>query len=76
MPDDPHSGPCVEQQRLIEVVQQHLIRIAELSRATADAMASRNDDLIAELDRQVEREIGEKERALGALRQHRKDHGC
>ena len=68
--------PCLEQQRLMEIVQQHLIRIADLSRATADAVGHRNENLVRELDRQIEREIGAKERALGALRQHREEHGC
>jgi hypothetical protein len=73
---DPSSLPCAEQQRLISEVQRHLHRISELSRATADAVESRNENLTRELDRAVEEEIGNKERALGALRQHRKDHGC
>jgi hypothetical protein len=73
MPDSP---PCTEQQRLIEEVQMHLLRISELSRAMADAVANRNENLTRELDKEAEREIGEKERALGALRQHRKEHGC
>ena len=68
--------PCNQQQRLIETVQAHLMRIAELSRATADALARRDEDLAGDLDKQVETEVGAKERALGALRQHRREHGC
>ena len=68
--------PCLEQQRLMEIVQDHLIRIADLSRATADAVGNRNENLTLELDSEVEKEIGAKERALGALRQHREEHGC
>jgi hypothetical protein len=60
----------------MEQVQHHLLRIAELSRAMADAVANRNENLTRELDKQVEKDIGAKERALGALRQHRADHGC
>jgi len=67
---------CPQQQRLIDEVQRHLLRIAELSRATAEAVAHRNENLVRELDKQVELAMGEKERALGALRQHRDDHGC
>jgi hypothetical protein len=46
------SGPrrCPEQQRLIEAVQVHLIQIAELSRATAEAVAGPSENLVAELD--------------------------
>jgi hypothetical protein len=67
---------CSEQQRLIDEVLDHLLLIAELSRDTADAVANRNENLTHELDKAVEREIGKKERALGALRQHREEHGC
>ena len=67
---------CLEQQRLIERVQAHLIRIAELSRATSDALANRNENMARAFDKEVETELGANERALGALRQHRKEHGC
>ncbi len=67
---------CPEQKRLVEVVQQHLIRIAALSRAMAKAMSNRNENLTRELDKEIENEIGAKQRALGALRQHREEHGC
>jgi hypothetical protein len=67
---------CPEGQRLMERVQRHLISIAELSHAAAEAVAARNDNLVREIDDQVEHELGAKERALGALRQHREEHGC
>jgi hypothetical protein len=73
---DPTPAACRQQQELIDKVQEHLIRIADLSRATAEAVAHRNEHMTRELDREVEEEIGKKERALGALRQHRADHGC
>jgi hypothetical protein len=47
MPDAPRS--CPEQQRLMEKVQQHLTRIAELSHAAADAVANRNENLVRDL---------------------------
>ncbi len=72
----PSQPACPQQQKLIGEVQKHLIRIAELSRAAADAVANGNENLTRELDKQVEAEIGKKERARGRLRQHREDHGC
>jgi hypothetical protein len=63
-------------QELMDRVQQHLHRIAELSRDTAEAVRNRNENLTRELDKLVENEIGAKERALGAMRQHRDEHGC
>jgi hypothetical protein len=68
--------PCPRQQELIEDVQNHLIRISELARATSEALAHGNTGLASELDKEVEVELGVKERAMGALHQHRKEHGC
>jgi hypothetical protein len=73
-PDAPSF--CPEQVRLMVKVQQHLMRIAELSHAAADAAANRNENLVREIDKQIENELGANERALGALHQHRKEHGC
>jgi hypothetical protein len=44
----------------MENVSRHLLRIAELSRVTADAVADRNDHLVVELDKQFEEELGRK----------------
>jgi hypothetical protein len=68
--------PCAEQQRLMAVVQGHLIEISKLTRATAEALANGNENFAAEVDKLVDIEFGKKERAMGALHQHRKDHGC
>jgi hypothetical protein len=67
---------CLRQQELIADVQGHLIRLSELARFTSAAVAAGNENTVAELDRQFEEEVGEKERAMGALREHRKMHGC
>ena len=74
MPEEP--APCLRQQELIEDVQRHLMRISELTRAIAEALANRNENLAAELDKQVDLELGLKERGMGALHQHRKEHSC
>lgn len=74
--DDPTSRYCQRRERLSNDVQHHLIRISELSRATAEAVKNRNENLTRKLDEEVEREIGAKERALGALREHCAEHGC
>ena len=68
--------PCLQQQKLMAEVQDHLIKISQLTRAVAEALANGNEDLAAELDKQVDLELGMKERAMGALHQHRKEHGC
>ena len=76
MTGTPAASSCSQRQRLAEVVQQHLQRISQLSRATSEALANGNENLMQALDKEVELEIGAKERALGALREHRKEHGC
>lgn len=68
--------PCLRQQELIAKVQSHLIRISELTRSIAEAVATGSENATAELDKQVDAEFGLKERAMGALHEHRKEHGC
>ena len=73
---DENQIPCARQQALIEKVQRHLLNISELTRKIAEAIANRNENTAAELDKQVDLELGLKERAMGALHEHRKEHGC
>ena len=68
--------PCLRQQELIEDVQRHLMRISELTRTIAEALANGNEHFAAELDKEVDLELGRKERGMGALHQHRKEHCC
>lgn len=70
------TGPCPRQQELIEEAQNHLLRLAEMARMQAKALESGNENFVMELDKQVENELGAKERSLGRLRQHREEHGC
>ena len=74
MPEKPCS--CLRQQELIEEVQGHLMRISELTRTIAEALANGNENFAAELDKEVDLELGRKERGMGALHQHRKEHCC
>jgi CheY-like chemotaxis protein len=53
-----HPKPCIRQQELIEKVQVHLIRISELAHAIAAALGNGNENLAAQLDKQVESEFG------------------
>ena len=70
------KGPCAHQQELIEVVRKHLARIAELSRETAEALAARDVGRAMEIDKKIELELGAKERGMGALHEHKREHGC
>ena len=67
---------CPKQQELMAVVQDILTHLAELARAEAEAVQYKTENTWMEIDRQIERAIGQKERAIGALRQHMQEHGC
>ncbi len=67
--------PCPRRQELIEVVQRYLIRLAQLAHEEAEILAQ-DDPRWKEVDQNIEKQMGEKERALGALREHRAEHGC
>ena len=70
------QSTCLRQQELIHETQRHLIRLAELAKQESEAIASRNESLILALDQDIENTLGLKERALGALHEHRSVHGC
>ena len=53
-----------------------MIRLAELAKQESEAIATHNDAPILALDQDIENTLGLKERALGALTGHRKEHGC
>jgi hypothetical protein len=74
VPDSPL--PCLRQQELIGEVQHHLIRLSDLARAEVEAVRSKDDKELLSIDKEIEATLGEKERSLGALREHRREHGC
>lgn len=67
---------CHKRVELEEVVQERLLYIASLAREQAEVIKTGNRDEILAVDRRIEKAIGSKERALGALNQHRDEHGC
>ena len=70
------TSPCPRQQELVAATQTCLMRLADLARHQAEALANGNENLVMALDHQIETVLGEKERSLGALHQHRSEHGC
>ena len=70
------EGPCPRQQEIMEELQEHLMRLAALAREEAEAVRTGSENLWMAIDKQIESELGEKERALGALKEHRREHGC
>lgn len=67
---------CAVNARLQSMVDGILQRLAELTSAQLEAFQSHNQDEFARLDRELEQVVGEKERAIGAMRQHVLEHGC
>ena len=68
--------PCRRQQELIAAVQKHLLRLAALARTESEVISGESENAWMAVDREIENELGEKERAMGALKQHRAEHGC
>ena len=53
-----------------------LKQIISITQALLEANKSNDQGSVSRLDSQLEHVVGEKERAFGALHQHRQDHGC
>jgi hypothetical protein len=67
---------CPEYDRLSADVQKILDDLGETVSFLTEVFRAKNDQSFRRLDKQLELLVGEKERAVGALRQHVKDHGC
>lgn len=73
---DDHQIQCPRQEELIAETQGHLMRLSELARREAAAIQSRDEQEILAIDKEIEATLGYKERSLGALYEHRDEHGC
>ena len=60
----------------MQEVQRHLIRLAELAREEAAVITEKDNPRWLDVDKRIEQVLGEKERAIGALNEHRREHGC
>jgi hypothetical protein len=67
---------CPEYMRLETAVREVLLSLANLATMQAEMSHTGNDSEFERLDKQIELIVGEKERAIGALRQHSKEHRC
>jgi len=67
---------CETQEKLRRDALGILERIDALHRGQIEAMANADDERLMTLDKELENVFGEKERAFGALRQHRDEHRC
>jgi hypothetical protein len=69
-------GHCDTKARLIEDVQHSLADLIRLAHRAREAITIEAPSTVAAIDRVIELTFGRQERAMGALTQHMKDHGC
>ena len=65
---------CKECERLRGEVQDVLARITQFTTAQLSAFRSDDNAAFMRLDKELEITMGAKERAIGALRQHEREH--
>lgn len=67
---------CPEYEQLEAAILTVLEKINAISTALVRAFHEKDHLRFSALDRALEEAVGEKERKIGALRQHVIDHGC
>jgi len=67
---------CEKHEELLEQVQKILQRLQELSGRQVTSIDSGVSERFMSRDREMELAMGEKERLVGALREHDEEHGC
>jgi hypothetical protein len=73
---EPEQTDCKTRQRLENLAQYHLRELAALAQEEADILRTADQERILEVDKKIENTLGQKERVIGALDEHRKEHGC
>jgi hypothetical protein len=67
---------CPEYARLESEVEATLARLSEVTTLELQLFRARNFAHVTRVDKKLEMIVGEKERAIGALRQHIREHKC
>ena len=67
---------CAEQTRLRSELESVLGNLAQVTTLLLELFRSGDSEKYTRLDKELELTVGEKERAVGALRQHIKEHKC
>lgn len=67
---------CPEYERLHTELENILGNLAQTTTLLLELFRAKDLDGVHNLDKQLELTIGEKERSIGALRQHIKEHNC
>jgi hypothetical protein len=67
---------CQEYERLRAHVETVLAKLAQVSTVLLELFRSQDLAGVHRLDKELELTVGEKERSIGALRQHVHEHNC
>jgi hypothetical protein len=67
---------CEKYNELAQKVESVLQRLVDITEAQREAFVEQNHSRFAHLDRELELTVGEKERVIGAFREHQKEHEC
>jgi hypothetical protein len=67
---------CAEYERLRRDLENVLGNLAQVSTLLVELFRSNDEVGIERLDKELELTVGAKERSIGALRQHVKEHKC
>ena len=67
---------CEEYTRLAGVVETILSKLTQMTTRHLELFRAGDFSACRRLDRELESTIGQKERAIGALRQHMLEHKC
>ena len=71
-----HIESCDTYAELTAEVEAVLKKLVDLVNAQREAFLHEQAAEFMRLDKQLENTLGEKERFIGALREHQKEHGC
>ena len=67
---------CEKYNDLAKSVEDVLQKLVEITEAQRTAFAEQDHVQFTKLDKELELTVGEKERVIGAFREHQKEHGC
>lgn len=70
------KGKCKDYERLQNEVEKILQKLTELTTRQLEAFQQQDQSTFTNIDKELENTMGEKERSIGAARQHAKEHGC
>lgn len=73
---DMNMSDCRRRSELTADVQRVLGELGDLMHRQRDAVGIAAENTVLALDKQIELKFGEKERAMGALEFHRREHSC